>query len=37
MKIYIKYDINLACRVILQEQLEALDIKYEMMEFGEIE
>jgi len=37
MKLYIKYDINLACRVILREQLDALHIKYELMEFGEIE
>jgi AraC-like DNA-binding protein len=37
MKLYIKYDINLACRVLLKEQLEALDVKYEMLEFGEIE
>ena len=37
MKLYIKYDINLACRVILQEQLDALEIKYELMEYGEIE
>ena len=37
MKLYIKYDINLACRVILQEQLDALEIKYELMEFGEID
>lgn len=37
MKLYVKYDINLACRVLLQEQLEALEIKYELLEFGEIE
>lgn len=37
MKLYIKYDINLACRVIIQEQLEALDIKHELMEFGAID
>lgn len=37
MKLYIKYDINLACRVILQEQLEALNVKYDLMEFGEID
>ncbi len=37
MKLYIKYDINLACRVIIQEQLESLDIKYNLLEYGEIE
>lgn len=37
MKLYIKYDINLACRVILQEQLERLDIKYQLLDLGEIE
>ena len=37
MKLYIKYDINFACRVILQEQLESLQIKYELLEFGEID
>ena len=37
MKLYVKYDINLACRVILQDQLQALEIKYEMLEFGEID
>jgi len=37
MKLYIKYDINMACRVIVQEQLEKLNIKYNLLEFGEIE
>lgn len=37
MKLYIKYDINVACRVIVQEQLERLNIKYALLEFGEIE
>ena len=37
MKLYVKYDINLACRIIMQEQLERLAIKYELLEFGEIE
>jgi AraC-like DNA-binding protein len=37
MKLYIKYDGIVACRVILQEQLERLDIKYQMLELGEIE
>ncbi|MFY0483015.1 helix-turn-helix domain-containing protein [Flavobacterium sp. PLA-1-15] len=37
MKLYVKYDINLACRIIMQEQLERLGIKYALLEFGEIE
>lgn len=37
MKLYIKYDINIACRVIVQEQLDRLNIEYQLMEFGEIE
>ncbi len=37
MKLQIKYDINLACKVILQEQLEKFDIPYEMTGLGEIE
>ena len=37
MKLYVKYDINQACRIIMQEQLERLNIKYELLEFGEIE
>lgn len=37
MKLYIKYDINQACRIIMQEQLERLEIKYALLEFGEIE
>ena len=37
MKLYIKYDINAACRVILQDQLESLDIKYNLLDFGEVE
>jgi len=37
MKLYVKYDINQACRIIMQEQLERLSIKYELLEFGEIE
>ena len=37
MKLYIKYDINIACKVIIQEQLKSLEIGYELMEFGEIE
>jgi len=37
MRLYIKYDINQACRVLLQEQLEKLDISYELLDLGEIE
>ncbi|MDG2431963.1 AraC family transcriptional regulator [Flavobacterium sp.] len=37
MKLYIKYDGIAACRVILQEQLERLNIKYQMLELGELE
>jgi len=37
MRLYIKYDINQACRVILQEQLEKLDINYQLLDLGEIE
>jgi len=37
MRLYIKYDINQACRVILQEQLEKLNINYQLLDLGEIE
>ena len=37
MKLYIKYDGIVACRVILQEQLERLNIKYQLLDLGEIE
>lgn len=37
MKLYVKYDINQACRVILQEKLDELDIKYNLLDYGEIE
>ncbi|WP_367770688.1 AraC family transcriptional regulator [Flavobacterium sp. WC2421] len=37
MKLYIKYDGIVACRVILQEQLERLDIKHKLLDLGEIE
>lgn len=36
MKLQIKYDLNLACKVILQEQLDALDIPHEMNGIGEV-
>lgn len=37
MKIYIKYDINVACRMIVQEQLERLGINYIIQDLGEIQ
>lgn len=37
MRIYIKYDINLACRIIVQEQLDKFEISYNLLEYGEIE
>ena len=36
MKLQIKYDINIACKVILQEQLDKLKIPYEIIGLGEI-
>lgn len=36
MKTYIKYDINVACRTIVQEQLLQLGIDYELQDLGEI-
>jgi AraC-like DNA-binding protein len=37
MKLNIKYDINIACKVILQEQLDKLSVPYEISGLGEIE
>lgn len=37
MKLYIKYDGIMACRVILQEQLEKYNINYQLLDLGEIE
>ena len=37
MKIYIKYDINVACRTIVQEQLAKLGIEYDLQDLGEIQ
>lgn len=37
MRLYFNSDGILACRVILQEQLDRLHIKYKLMEFGEVE
>lgn len=37
MKIYIKYDINAACRTIVQDQLIKLGIVYDFQDSGEIQ
>jgi AraC-like DNA-binding protein len=37
MKLHIKYDIHLACKVILNESLEKLGIHYEISGLGEID
>ena len=37
MKLYINYDGIAACRIILQEQLERLNIKYQLLDLGELE
>lgn len=37
MKVYIKYDLNAACKKILQEQLEKLKLKYSLLDFNEVE
>jgi AraC-like DNA-binding protein len=37
MKLHIKYDINIACKVILQEHLDKLNIPYEITGLGEVE
>jgi AraC-like DNA-binding protein len=37
MKLHIKYDINLACKVILQEKLEELGIPYQITGLGEVQ
>ena len=37
MRFYINYDVNIACRVILQEQLELLNIKYKLLPLGGFE
>ena len=36
MKLHIKYDINIACKVILQEHLDKLDVAYEITGLGEV-
>jgi AraC-like DNA-binding protein len=37
MKLHIKYDINVACKIIMQEQLDKLKVPYEITGLGEIE
>ena len=37
MKLHIKYDINTACKVILQEQLDKLEMPYKITGLGEVE
>lgn len=37
MRFYTNYDVNIACRVILQEQLELLNIKYKLLPLGGFE
>jgi AraC-like DNA-binding protein len=37
MKLNFNYDGNIACRAILQDQLENLDIKYQLLDLGQIE
>ena len=37
MKLYIKYDINAACKKILVEQLDSLELSYSLVGFGEVE
>lgn len=37
MKLYLKYDINTACKKILKEQLDKLELNYELLGFAEVE
>jgi len=37
MRLYFNSDGIVACRVILQEQLERFNIKYKLLDFGEVE
>ncbi|WP_018341780.1 AraC family transcriptional regulator [Cytophaga aurantiaca] len=37
MKLYLKFDINAICKKVLQEQLDALNIDYSILGFGEVE
>jgi len=36
MKLFIKFDFNTVCNVVLKEKLDALDVDYEMLSFGEV-
>lgn len=37
MKLFIKYDINATCKKVLQEQLDKLELSYEIVAFGEVQ
>lgn len=37
MKLYLKYDINVVCKKVLQEQLEKMEVPYTIVGFGEAE
>jgi AraC-like DNA-binding protein len=37
MNLYIKYDINIVCKKILQEQMEKLQLPYSSIGYGEVE
>jgi AraC-like DNA-binding protein len=37
MKIYLKYDINVVCRKVLEEQLEKLNLQYNILGISELE
>lgn len=37
MKFYIKYDINVICKKVLQEQLDKLGLSYNLVAFSEVE
>jgi AraC-like DNA-binding protein len=37
MKIFVKFDFNLICKKILEEQLNHFNIKYRVISFGEVE
>lgn len=37
MKVYLKFDINAICKKVLQEQLDALNLNYSVLGFGEVE
>lgn len=37
MKLFIKFDFNAVCNALLKEQLEKLDVKHNVLGFGEVE